>query len=109
MFDDPGDNDDFDQFSDEEIYGHFPYPLDDKPDGKLGDIFDQNGWDSWRDFADQHLGQQHAGDPDSFRPGVYADPADFIFDMNASGAMDWANVWYDPDDDLWHYEVESST
>ena len=110
MFDDPfdGDNgdDEYAGYSQSDFPG-FPFNVDDKPGGELGEIFDSNGWSTWGDFASEKWGSEFSDDPSSQRSGMFADLTDAIFNLNDTGALDWANFWLD-DDGFIHYEVEST-
>lgn len=107
MFDDPFDDDNFDDDEPQQSdYPGFPYDINDKPGGELGEIFSDYGWSTWSDFLDDRYGQTLT-DPESYRPGMYADITDAIFDLSDRGILDFSYVWVG-EDGFVHYEVGGS-
>lgn len=86
-------------------FGNVPYDPDSKPDGYLGEIFEDHGWVTWSDFYADHLGLN--GDPESSRPPSLGDIDDLIIDLHDRGILDYARFEFDGD--YVDYEIDVDT
>lgn len=91
----------------ERDYGNVPYDPDDKPDGYLGEIFNDNNWSTWGDFYDDKLNNL-SGDPDDQRPPLLGDLGEIIIDFYERGILDWADFEL-RDDGYIDYTIDADT
>lgn len=84
---------------------HFPFNLDRLPsDPELRDIFDEFGWENWRDVV---RGNEDF-DPKNLRGEQYTTPGEAIKEYydRAGGFVALINVIYDEDSDLYSAYVD---
>lgn len=87
---------------------HFPFNIDRAPKGdELKDIFDEFGWDTWRDVV---RGNDDF-DPKNLRGEQYTTPGEAILEYydRAGGFVALINIIYDEDSGLYSAYVDIDT
>lgn len=74
----------------------------------LDDIRDRGYDDEW---ANEHIGlyNDEDFDPEHLRPGTASEFEDLMNWFDDAGIGGFAYMWYDDEDGLWHYAVESDS
>ena len=71
-------------------------------DMSLSELAEIYGWEDWRDIIAPNGGF----DETDLRPGIYFSPEDAMQEAHDVGIAEYASLWYDPEDDVWHLIID---
>lgn len=95
------DDEDYQRPSDLDLDGSFSQG----EDPTLSELAVIYGWEDWRDIIAPNGGY----DETDMRPGIYFSPEDAMQEAHEVGIAEYATLWYDPIDEVWHLIVDHAS
>jgi hypothetical protein len=109
-------NDPFSDGKSGDLMPGFPYDLNSTPEQTdplnswLHQVFDDNGWRTWGDFADERwVHTRDAYYPDELRPDMSFYLTDLIIQYDDIGIVGFTDFYYTSDDNAYHVLIPEKT